>query len=141
MPNLPENKILQKVFEKSIRSADPSSSLINLVDPDECPDEAVLVVLSCIENVKPRLNSAQKLELSKFEKKLSKQVLNVFGKDVKFVDQTRAVTLALKSAISRNNIKKKLKKQVKATLESAFMVRNLHHLGSNFSSPDLIIIH
>lgn len=121
---LPGRKVLQNAFQLSLKNTDSAPSILeDLLSVDDCPKEVYPFVLSCIENIKPKLSNEEKLAVEKVESKLTKKAAGKIENDSKSTENTQSLYFALKHAIKKNRVKESLKEQIRNTLHSIFVVR------------------
>lgn len=118
---LPQNKAILKACEFSLRNVKTYAIFKNLKSCAQ-QKETMYSLLECMEIVKPKLNTEQKIIFKKAEKKLAKAILKILPEKIDNTSDVKCLIIVLKITISTGKITDALKKLTELTLENIFIV-------------------
>lgn len=118
---LPQKKAFLKACEFSLRNVKTYATFKNL---KSCAQhkETIYSLLECMEMVKPKLDTEQKIIFRKAEKKLVKAILKMLPEEINDTSDVKCLIVILKITISTGKITDTLKKLTELTLENIFIV-------------------
>lgn len=120
-----QNKAFSKACEFSLRNVRTYATLRNLIKSCAQCKEAMCIILECMEVVKSKLDTEQKIIFKKAEKKLAKAILKVLPEDINDAFDVKCLTAVLKVTFQTGKITDTLKRSTELTLKNIFMVINI----------------
>lgn len=120
-----QNKAFSKACEFSLRNVRTYATLKSLVKNCAQCKEAMCIILECMEVVKSKLDTEQKVIFKKAEKKLAKAILKVLPEDINDAFDVRCLTAVLKVTFQTEKVTDTLKKSTELTLKNIFVVSNM----------------
>lgn len=119
---LPQNKAFLKACEFSLRNVKTYATFKNLIKSCAQRKEVMYSLLECMEVIKPKLDTEQKIIFKKAEKKLAKAILKVLPEKINDAFDVKCLTAVLKITVSTGKVIDTLKKLTELTLENIFTV-------------------
>lgn len=119
---LPQNKAFFKAFEFSLRNVKTYATFKELIQICGQHKDVMCSLLECIEVVKPKLDTEQKIIFRKAEKKLAKAILKVLPEEINDASDVKCLIAVLKITISTGKSIDTLKTLTESTLENLFTV-------------------
>ncbi|XP_011872703.1 PREDICTED: uncharacterized protein LOC105564712 [Vollenhovia emeryi] len=127
-----QNKAFSKACELSLRNVKTYATLKNLIkNCAECK-EAMCIVLECMETVRPKLDTEQKVIFRKAEKKLARAILKVLPEDINDAFDVKCLTAVLKVTFQTEMVTDTLKRSTELALKNVFTARE-HSSNTNDS--------
>ncbi|XP_012280664.1 uncharacterized protein LOC105699860 [Orussus abietinus] len=121
MSELASNKVYSKAFKYFLSNVTSYATLKPLITSEECDATSACALLECIENIKSKLTSEQKIIFKKVERKLCRKIVNAFPSQIDGVADIRNITAVLKAAAVYNEIRDDLDEKIKAALNYIFL--------------------
>ncbi|XP_012215801.1 uncharacterized protein [Linepithema humile] len=120
---LPQNKTFSKACEVSLRNVTTYATLKNLIK--SCADckESMCIVLECMEVVRSKLNTEQKVIFRKAERKLAKAILKILPEEINDTLDIKCLQAVLKVTIPTGKVSINLKKLTELTLKNIFAAK------------------
>ncbi|XP_029169578.1 uncharacterized protein LOC114939429 [Nylanderia fulva] len=133
---LPQNKAFLKACEFSLRNVKTYDALKNLIKSCTRRKEVMYSLLECMELVKPKIDTEQKIIFKKAEKRLAKAILKVLPEKINDASDVKYLTAVLKITVSTGKMFDTLKKLTELTLENIFIkerkvIENLNNIHNN----------
>lgn len=123
---LPQNKAFLKACEFSLRNVKTYATFKNLIKSCAQCKEVMYNLLECMEVIKPKLDTEQKIIFRKAEKRLAKAILKILPEKINNASDVKYLTAALKITVSTGEAFDKLKKLTELTLENTITVSNIY---------------
>lgn len=120
-----QNKAFSKACEFSLRNVRTYAILKNLIKSCAQCKEAMCIILECMEVVKSKLDTEQKVIFKKAEKKLAKAILKVLPEDINDAFDVKCLTAVLKVTFQTGKVTDTLKKSIELTLKNIFIVSKI----------------
>ncbi|XP_071575292.1 uncharacterized protein [Temnothorax nylanderi] len=118
-----QNKAFSRACEFSLRNVKTYVTLKNLVKSCAQCKEAMCIILECMEVVKPKLDTEQKVIFRKAEKKLAKAILKMLPEDINDTFDVKCLTAVLKVTVRTGKVTDTLKRFTELTLKNIFTAR------------------
>ncbi|XP_024876672.1 uncharacterized protein LOC112457691 [Temnothorax curvispinosus] len=118
-----QNKAFSRACEFSLRNVKTYVTLKNLVKSYAQCKEAMCIILECMEVVKPKLDTEQKVIFRKAEKKLAKAILKMLPEDINDPFDVKCLTAVLKVTVKTGKVTDTLKRFTELTLKNIFTAR------------------
>jgi len=140
-PKMLINQLFPNTFSKackfSLRNVRTYATLQSLIT--SCTQEAygMFIILECMEVVKSKLDTEQKVIFRKAEKKFAKAILTALPENINDVFHVKCLTAVLKITFQTGKVTNTLKRLTESTLKNIFMVNNVK--GGNYIFLYLIL--
>lgn len=134
---LPQNKAFSKACEFSLRNVRTYDILKSLIKSCAQCKRAMCIILECMEVVKPKLDTEQKVIFRKAEKKLAKAILKALPEDINDAFDVKCLTSVLRVTFQTEKVTDALIRLTESTLKNVFMVSD----GRNYIFLYAILLH
>ncbi|KAM0732987.1 hypothetical protein ACS0PU_012536 [Formica fusca] len=131
---LPQNKAFLKACEFSLRNVKTYTTFKNLIKSCAQCKEAMHNLLECMEVVKPKLDTEQKIIFRKAEERLAKAILKILPEKINNASDVKYLTAVLKITVSTGKAFNTLKKLTELTLENIVtreIIKNTNNTNNN----------
>ncbi|XP_025269666.1 uncharacterized protein LOC105257257 isoform X2 [Camponotus floridanus] len=134
---LPQKKTFLKACEFSLRNVKTYAIFKSL---KSCAQhkETIYSLLECMEMVKPKLDTEQKIIFRKAEKKLVKAILKMLPEKINNTSDVKCLIVILKITISTGKITDTLKKLTELTLENIF-IKEVTENSNNTNTNNMLL--
>ncbi|XP_072765101.1 uncharacterized protein [Anoplolepis gracilipes] len=135
---LSQNKAFLKTCEYSLRNVKTYTTFKSLIKSCAECKETMYSLLECIDVVKPKLDTEQKIIFKKAEKRLGKAILKILPEKLNNASDIKCLTAVLRITVSTGKvIDDTLKKLTELTLDNIFTKRITEN--SNNTSDDALL--
>lgn len=125
---LPQNKTFSKACEFSLRNVTTYTTLKNLIKSCSKCKESMCIVLECMEVIRSKLNTEQKVIFRKAEKRLAKALLKLLPEEINATIDVKCLTAVLKVTIPTRKVNISLKNLTEQTLKNIFAVSTVKRI-------------
>ncbi|XP_011634757.1 uncharacterized protein LOC105425615 isoform X1 [Pogonomyrmex barbatus] len=119
---LSQNKVFSKACEFSLRNVKTYATLKSFVKVCDQHKEIMCIILECMDAVRSKLDTEQKVIFRKAEKKLAKAILKILPEDINSDFDVRCLTAVLKVKFQTGKITDPLKQLTEVTLRNIFAI-------------------